>query len=56
MGELAELFPKMINQLQKYDLILLSRYVDGGSDERIFIRVFAVNSLTSLQINTKQQN
>lgn len=40
MGELAELFPKMINQLQKYDLILLSRYVDGGSDERIFVRVF----------------
>ena len=40
MGELAEIFPKMIADLDNFDLVLLSRYVKGGSDERIFIRVF----------------
>ncbi len=40
MGELAEKFPQMISDLNDNDLILLSRYVKGGSDERIFIRVF----------------
>lgn len=40
MGELASIFPKMINELKHHDLILLSRYVDGGSDDRVFIRVF----------------
>ena len=39
MGELAELFPTMINLLKEHDLILLSRYIQGGSDERIPIRV-----------------
>lgn len=40
MGELAEKFPQMISDLNDNDLILLSRYVKGGSDERVFIRVF----------------
>lgn len=40
MGELAETFPKMIEKLKDHDLILLSRYIKGGSDDRIFIRVF----------------
>ena len=40
MGELANKFPLMIEELKSNDLILLSRYVEGGSDERIFIRVF----------------
>ena len=40
MGELAQKFPQMITDLDKYDLILLSRYVEGSRDERIFIRVF----------------
>ncbi len=40
MGELAEKFPLMINELKNNDLILLSRYIHGGSDERVFIRVF----------------
>ena len=40
MGELAQKFPLMIEDLEKYDLILLSRYVEGSRDERIFIRVF----------------
>ena len=40
MGSLAEKFPAMIEELKNSDLVLLSRYVDGGSDERVFIRVF----------------
>lgn len=40
MGELAEKFPQMIFDLNDNDLILLSRYVKGASDERVFIRVF----------------
>ena len=40
MGELANKFPTMINDLKLHDLVLLSRYVEGGSDDRIFIRVF----------------
>ena len=40
MGELAKLFPKMLEDLDNYDLILLSRYVLGGSDDRVFIRAF----------------
>ena len=39
MGELAKMFPNMISELKNYDLILLSRYVKGGSDKRIFLRV-----------------
>lgn len=40
MGELAERFPKMLEDLNNHDLILLSRYVTGGSDDRVFIRAF----------------
>ena len=39
MGELAKMFPNMISELKNYDLILLSRYVKGGSYKRIFLRV-----------------
>jgi len=40
MGNLANMFPKMIIELDNHDLVLLSRYVDGGSDERSLLRVF----------------
>ena len=40
MGELAKKFPQMISDLNDNDLVLLSRYVKGASDERVFIRVF----------------
>ena len=40
MGELASRFPEMIEELKtNYDLVILSRYVKGGGDNRIFIRV-----------------
>ena len=41
MGELASKFPEMSNELKSdNDLILLSRYVKGGGDNRIFVRTF----------------
>ena len=40
MGELAEKFPIMINELKENDIIILSRYIANGSDSRVFIRVF----------------
>jgi len=46
MGFLTEKFPKMVKILSNYDMVVLSRYVKGGSDQRIFIRAF-----TSYMIN-----
>ena len=41
MGELASRFPDMINNLKSNnDLILMSRFVEGGGDNRIFLRAF----------------
>jgi len=41
MGELASRFPEMIDELKSdKDLILMSRYIKGGGDDRIFIRAF----------------
>ena len=41
MGELAPKFTEMIEELKSNnDLILMSRFVEGGGDERIFIRSF----------------
>ena len=48
MGELASRFPLMINELRENDLILLSRYVEGGSDERTFLRVICSRSINYL--------
>ena len=41
MGELSNKFIEMINEL-KYDsdLVLMSRFAEGGGDERIFLRAF----------------
>ena len=42
MGELAPKFTEMIEELKSNnDLILMSRFVKGGGDERIFIRSFS---------------
>lgn len=41
MGGLAFHFPEMKNQLNDYDLILLSRYIEGGSDQRNKMRVLS---------------
>jgi len=41
MGILAERLPEMKKQLEKNDLILLSRYVEGGSDQRSRVRILS---------------
>jgi dolichol-phosphate mannosyltransferase len=43
MGELAIKFPEMVNELESNsnDLILMSRYVVGGGDDRILLRSFS---------------
>ena len=41
MSELASRFPEMTNELNSNnDLILMSRFIEGGGDNRIFIRAF----------------
>lgn len=41
MAELAKKFPEMIDKLKSdNDLILMSRYVEGGGDNRIAVRTF----------------
>ena len=46
MGALAERLPEMLGQLEKNDIVILSRYVDGGTDLRSKQRI-----LTSQLIN-----
>ena len=41
MGELSNKFPEMLQELNNNDIVLLSRYLQGGNDERNKIRVFA---------------
>ena len=41
MGDLSNHFPNMIENLKDNDLVLLSRYVQAGSDERNKTRVFS---------------
>ena len=41
MGVLAERLPEMLRQLEKNDIVILSRYVDGGSDLRSKQRVLS---------------
>jgi len=38
MGELADRFPEMIENLNSNQLVLLSRYIEGGGDQRNKIR------------------
>ena len=41
MGVLAERLPEMLRQLEKNDIVILSRYVDGGTDLRSKQRVLS---------------
>ena len=56
MGSVVERFPKMISELNNFDIVLLSRYVEGGKDHRNKVRVIAsklVNSLSRLILSSK---
>ena len=41
MGVLAERLPEMLRQLEKNDIVILSRYIDGGTDLRSKHRVLS---------------
>ena len=41
MGSLAERLPEMLNELEKNDIVILSRYVNGGNDLRSKQRVLS---------------
>jgi dolichol-phosphate mannosyltransferase len=41
MPQLTHHFNEMIKKLQTHDVVLLSRYVDGGGDQRSIMRVFS---------------
>tara|TARA_B100000575_G_C23134364_1_gene658622 strand:- start:1229 stop:1924 length:696 start_codon:yes stop_codon:yes gene_type:complete len=41
MPQLVTRFKEMITKLDKYDVVLLSRYVDGGGDQRSKIRILS---------------
>jgi len=41
MGDLAERLPEMLSQLEKNDMVILSRYVNGGEDLRSKQRVLS---------------
>ena len=41
MPQLTHHFNEMIKKLQTHDVVLLSRYVDGGGDQRSSMRVFS---------------
>ena len=43
MPQLTHHFNEMIEKLDTYDFVLLSRYVNGGGDQRSLIRVISQN-------------
>tara|TARA_B100002052_G_C15882129_1_gene599846 strand:- start:2383 stop:3084 length:702 start_codon:yes stop_codon:yes gene_type:complete len=48
MSELCSKFPNMIEKLNNYDIVLLSRYIKGGGDERDALRVYSSKFLNFL--------
>jgi len=56
MGLLAIRLPEMISKLDNNDIVVLSRYVDGGNDERTGLRVLSsqvVNLVCRLILSKK---
>ena len=56
MGNLAKRLPEMKKQLEKNDLVILSRYVDGGLDQRSKLRILSsklINFLCQVILSNK---
>ena len=56
MGQVAKKFPEMQNYLTNNDIIILSRYIEGGKDERGKFRVFVsymLNKFSKLILRSK---
>ena len=45
MGLLAKRLPEMISKLNNNDIVILSRYVEGGNDERTRLRVLSSQAI-----------
>ena len=56
MSSVVKLFPQMINELQTNDVVILSRFLEGGKDERNFIRKWSsyiLNKITKFVLRSK---
>ena len=56
MTKTVKLFPNMIKNLEENDIVILSRFVDGGNDERNIIRKyssFLLNKITKFILRSK---
>jgi len=56
MNSLVPKIPEMINNLEKYEIVLLSRYIEGGGDERSKIRRLSskfINSICRIILSNK---
>lgn len=41
MTKVVKFFPQMINEMNKNDIVILSRFVEGGNDERNIVRKYS---------------
>jgi dolichol-phosphate mannosyltransferase len=56
MSSVVKLFPQMINELLTSDVVILSRFSDGGKDERNFVRKWSsyiLNKTTKFILRSK---
>ena len=56
MGEVSDKFQTMITALEQNDIVILSRYTEGGGDKRELIRIYcskAINLLCRLVLSNK---
>lgn len=56
MTSIVKIFPEMIRNLENNDIVILSRFVDGGKDERNMIRKWSsyiLNKFTKFVLNSK---
>ena len=59
MSSVVKKFPEMISFLESADIVLLSRYIDGGKDNRNIIRVLSsklINSFARFILRSKIQD
>ena len=59
MGSVVAKFPEMISNLGNAEIVVLSRYIEGGRDDRNKIRVLSsrmINSLAKIVLRTKIQD
>ena len=56
MGQIVQKFPVMLNNLNDNDIVILSRYVNGGKDERGKFRVlvsFVLNKFSKIILRSR---